>query len=323
MYQLDWNIEFKNPSGKKYRLTLLYSVEIDSSVENLVDTAIITIPEAVLNKVLSIENKIPRGTEVVINLGYNGKLHPEFKGFVKEIKNNSSTLTIECEDSIFKFRKPVSDEVLKPTSVSQIAQRMIDQCDPAMVLSCDYDISYEKFVIHQANAFDVLKKLQEETKANIWIDSETNTLHIHAPFIEKSGTVKYNATQNVQSISLEYKRALDRKYEITVQSIGVDGQIKEIKSGSTGGESVTMKVGPMSEIDMKKIGDAELSKRMADRFEGSIDTWLIPIIKPTATAMYDDHDYPDKKGGYYVPSVKISFSASGAVRTVNFGIKVS
>jgi hypothetical protein len=323
MYQLDWNIEFKNPNGKKYRLALLYSVEIESSVENLVDTAIITVPESILNTVLSIENKIPRGTEVKIELGYNGQIKPEFQGFVRELKNNNSTLTIECEDSIFEFRKPVANEVLKPTSISKIAQRLIDQCATNLTLSCDYDISYEKFVIHQANGFDVLKKLQEETKANIFVDNETSTLHIHAPFIEKSGTVKYSAQQNVQSISLEFKRATDRKFEITVQSVSTDGKVIEIKTGVSGGESVTMKVGPMSEEDMKKIGNAELSKRMADRFEGSIDTWLLPRIKPTATALYEDSDYPEKKGGYYVPSVKTSFSSSGAVRTINFGIKVS
>lgn len=323
MYDLSWNIEFKNPAGKKYRLLLLYSVEIESSVENLVDTARISVPEAVMNQVLSIESKIPRGTEVIIKLGYNEDLREEFRGYVREIKNTGGSLLIDCEDSIFQFRKPVANEVQKPTSVTQIVQSMIDQCAPGMNLFCDYDITYEKFVIHQANGFDVLKKLQEETKANIWIDSETNTLHVHAPFIEKSGEVKYSPQRNIQSLSLDYKRAIDRKFEITVESVGSDGKVKSVKSGVSGGETVSIKCGPMSEADMQKLGDAELSKRMADRYEGSFDTWLIPRIKPTATARLKDEDYPEQEGGYYVPAVKTVFSDSGAVRTITLGIKTS
>jgi len=323
MYNLNWNIEFKNPSGKKFRLALLYSVEIIQSVENLVDTALISIPETILNKVLSIESKIPRGSEIKIQLGYNDQLNDEFSGFVREVKNTNGSLVIDCEDSIFLFRKPVGNAVMKPTTVAKIAQSMIDQCVPGMTLQCDYDIAYEKFVINMANGYDVLKKLQEETKANIWIDGETNTLHIHPPFMEKFGEVKYSPQQNVQSVALEYKRAVDRKFEITVDSVGADGKVKSIKRGIPGGETVNMKVGPMSESDMEKIGDAELSKRMSDRYEGTIDTWLIPRIKPGSTARYEDEDYPDQKGGYYVPTVKTSFSDGGGLRTVTFGIRTS
>ena len=323
MYQLNWHIEFKNPAGKKYMLVLLYSVEIECSVENLVDVARIYVPEMVLNQVLDIESKIPRGTEVVIKLGYDDDLVEEFRGYVREIKNTDGSLLIDCEDSIFQFRKPVQNEVQKPSSSSKLAQSMIDQCVPGMNLSCDYDIAYEKFVIHQANGFDVLKKLQEETKANIWIDSETNTLHIHPPFKEKTGEVKYSPQQNVQSVSLEYKRAQDRKFEVSVESVGADGKVKSIKRGIPGGETVAIKAGPMSESDMEKIGDAELSKRMADRYEGSIDTWLIPRIKPGATARFEDSDYPAQKGGYYAPTIKTVLSEGGGVRTVTFGIKTS
>lgn len=323
MYQIDWNIVFRNPStGKKFQLMLLNSVEITSDVENLCDTATIVLPEAILNRVLEIESKISRGTEVEISMGYDGALKSEFIGFIKEIRNADSSLHIECEDSIFVFRKQVANAILKPTTVSGIAQTIIDQIDPTFKLVCDYDIGYEKFVINQATGFDVLQKLQEEIKANIYFDNAKKELHIHAPFLQKSGEVKYSPFQNVQSVSLEYKKAVDRKYEITVESIGLDGKVKQIKKGTTGGETVTIKCASMSEADMEKIADAELSKRSADRYEGSIDTWLIPMIKPTATAIYDDPDYPDKKGSYYVPAVKVSLSESGAVRNVSIGIKL-
>lgn len=322
MYSMDWNIVFVNPAGKKYQLQKLISVEITKTVENLTDTCVIDLPEAYLNKVLSIDSKIPRGTSVTVQLGYNGSLKTEFVGYVTELTTNNSNLQVRCEDALFVFRKQVRNEVLKPTSVSQIATSLVQQIEPEFTVSCDYDLGYEKFTIHQATAFDVLRKLQEETKADIYFDTAAKVLHIHAPFLAKGGEVKYSPQRNIESMSLEYKRAIDRKFEITVQSIGSDGKVKEVKSGVTGGDSVTIKTGSMSEADMAKVADSELSKRSADRLEGSFDTWLIPYVEPTYTAIFSDADYPEKDGRYYTSSVKTVFNDGGAIRTIQLGIKL-
>lgn len=324
MYAMDWNIVFVNPdTGKKYQLMLLSGVEITQSVDTLCDTATILLPEAVLNKVLEIESKVSRGTQVFIDLGYDGNLVREFTGYITEIRNNDSSLKIECEDSIFVFRKQVADEVLKPTSVSEIVQRMIDQIDPSFTLNCEYDIGYEKFVINRATGYDVLKKLQSETKANIYFNSETKTLFVDAPFKGRNSEVKLATDRNVESVSLEYKRAIDRKVEVTIEAIGADGEITSVTSGESGGETVVIKAPLVKGSDLQQIADSELSKRSADRYEGSVDTWLIPVIRPTDTIHYSDPDYADKDGSYYATSVKTSFNESGGRRSTNFGIKLS
>lgn len=321
MYQLDWNIEFKNGS-RKFRLALLSALEIVKSVQNLADVATIVLPEAVLNKVLEISSKIGRGTAVTIQLGYDGKLRKEFDGFVQEIQTNNSTLKIICEDALFLFRKAVPNIELKGTNVSEIGNYLIKQIDPSFKLVCDFNIGYEKFVIHQANGYDILKKLAEDTRCNIYFNTEKKELHIRAPFIEKAGEVKYSLDRNVETSSLEYKKAIDRKFEITVESVSDDGKIKSVKAGTTGGETVSMKVGVMSETDMKKIADAELIKRSSDRYEGSVTTWLVPYVEPTYTARFHDPDYPEKDGAYYVISVTTTLSDAGGSRQVEFGIKL-
>lgn len=321
MYQLDWNIEFNN-EGRKFRLALLSSLEIVKSVQNLADVANIVLPEAVLNKVLEIGSKIGRGTAVMIQLGYDGKLRKEFDGFIQEIQTNGSTLKVVCEDALFLFRKSVANTELKGTNVSAIANYLIQQIDPCFTLVCDFNIGYEKFVIHQANGYDILKKLAEDTRCNIYFNTEKKELHIRAPFVEKTGEVKYALDRNVESSSLEFKRAIDRKFEITVESVSDDGKIKSTKAGTTGGETVSIKVGAMSETNMKKIADAELIKRSSDKYEGSITTWLVPYVEPTYTARFHDPDYPEKDGSYYVISVTTTLSDAGGARQVEFGIKL-
>ncbi len=321
MFAMDWDIEFDN-NGKKYKLGTLAECEIESSVDNLADVATIILPEAVMNVVMNIESKINRGTAVLIQLGYDGNLKTEFQGYIKEIPTNDSTLKIICEDALFLFRVGVPDVELKPTSLKNIAQTLIDKIDPSFKLNCDYDIGYEKFVIHQATGYDVLKKIQEDSKANIYFDTTNKVLHIHPPYVEVGNTVKYSMQVNIEKSSLEFRKAADKKVEVVVESTDLKGKVKSITTGTTGGEKITLKVGAMSEADMQKVASATLKKTSFDGYSGTFDSWLIPLIKPTDSVIIDDQDYPYKKGRYYVISVKTSFSESGAVRTITPGIKL-
>lgn len=322
MFNIDWSIKFKT-DGKVYRLETVAAVDIETSVENLADTATITLPEAVMNSVLNIGDKVKRGSEVIIQIGYDGDLKTEFVGFVQNVPTNDSSLKIVCEDALFLFRFGVKDVELKPTSMTKIAQLLINQVDPSFTLICDYDIAYEKFVIHQATAYDVLKKLADETKANIYFNTERKELHIHAPYIEKGGEVTYSMQHNVEKSSLEYKMKVDRKVEVTVERTNLNGKVESFTTGNTGGDKITLKVGSVSNFDMKKIADAELIRRSADGYEGSIDAWAVPFVQPTYTAKVIDEDYPEKTGKYYVVAVTTSMSESGVKRTVKLGVKLS
>ncbi|MBP4140016.1 hypothetical protein [Flavobacterium geliluteum] len=321
MLDMDWKITFKTKEAS-YQLMLISEVEIDESVENLVDTAIITLPEAVMNQVLNFEEKIVRGSEVLIELGYDKNLEKEFVGYVQDIVANDSSLQIVCEDALFLFRVGVKDAEMKPTSSKKIAESIVDQIDKTFKVSCDYDIGFEKFIIHQATGYDVLKKLQEETKANIYFDTDSKVLHIHAPYLEKGGDVVYSMQENIGKSSLDYKRAIDKKVEVTIESIDLKGNVRSYTTGTTGGDKITIKVGAVTESDMKKIAATVLQQNNYDGLDGSIDTWLIPFVKPTYSAHYSDDDYPDKKGIYYVVSTKTTFSNAGGKRVVKFGIKL-
>lgn len=319
---MNYDIQFNN-NGKKFQLKLLTAVSIKKSVENLVDTATIKLPEAVLNLPLAIEEKIGRGTMVTIKLGYDNKLITEFVGYINEITNSDSSLLINCEDALFLFRKSVENKMFKPASIKDIAQYLIDQIDSTFTLKCDFDFTYEKFIVANADAYDVLKKIVEETKANVYFNTELKELHIHAPFQEKGGTVKYRMDRNVQSSSLEYKRSVERKLEINIETTGADGKKRTAMAGVTGGEKITRTVSATTTEGLQLLADSELLQRSGDRYEGSIKTWLIPYVEPTYSADFADADYMDKAGRYYVKAVDINFSESGAERDVHFGIKLS
>ncbi|NRR90662.1 hypothetical protein HSX10_03690 [Winogradskyella undariae] len=322
MLNIDWYIEFKT-AEKRYQLALMSECEVISSVDNLSDTATIVLPEAVMNDVLNFDDKIGRGTEVIIRMGYDGDLQTEFVGFIKDITTNDSSLKILCEDALFLFRVGVPDIEMKPTSLTEVAQYLIDNIDSSYTLKCDYDINYEKFTIHQATGYDVLKKLQDETKANIYFDSELKQLHIHPPYVEKGGEALYSMQYNIENSSLEFKNRLDNKVEVTVESTNIRGEVSKVVSGTTGGDKVTLKVGAMDEASMERIANAEVLKRSASGYEGSYDGWLLPFVKPTYSLRIKDEDYPNKTDWYYCKSVVTKLSESGGQRTITPGIKLS
>ncbi|SEG39492.1 hypothetical protein SAMN05421847_2190 [Halpernia humi] len=322
MYQLNWDISFRNKEGI-YNLGILAECQIEKSVKNLADFATIILPEADMNKVLRVQDFIKSGDEVKIRLGYDSDLSLEFEGFVKEIITEDSSLKISCEDGLFLFRKGIPNKEFKPATVKQIAQYVVQNINPGYKVVTDYDLVYDKFTIYQATGFDVLAKLQEETGADIYFDMKNKALHIHPAYLRKSGEADYSFQHNIETSSLEYKSAEFRKVEVTVESVGLDGKTISKTVGQTGGEKITKKVGRLSSNAVKIIADTEYKNRMAPGYEGTFDAWLIPYVEPSFTIGIYDDDYLYKDGRYYTESVVTNFSESGGKRTVTPAIKLS
>ncbi len=304
-----------------YRLRLLELVEIHKSVDLLTDTAKITIPGVYHNRPLNIDDKVKEGDEVTIKLGYNGQLVTEFEGFLRRIDTDDSRLTFHCEDGIYLTRKSVSDKQFNKVSVKEIVQYCLSEIGMEK-LNCTYNITYEKFVIKDANAFDVLKKIQEDTGANIYMNGDE--LNVHPAYVEKGGDVHYDFAKNIEKSDLKYRNSDERKFEVTVEGVGLDGKKKRVTIGTTGGQKRKIHVSsPMSDSELKKRGQEEMKYLFFTGYEGSITSWLIPVVEPTYSAHIHDEEYEFKTGSYYVVSVTTTFSENGGVRKIELGRKLS
>lgn len=322
MYNIDWNIQFKTGS-KTYKLALLAEVEVVSSVDSIADQATIVLPETANNKVLDLEQKIVRGSEVLIQFGYNNELKTEFKGWVREVISNDSSLKIFCEDDIFLFRKSIANKNLKPASMKDVLQYVVDQVDPEFTVNCTYAINYEKFTIYDATGYDVLKRLQEETKFNLDFNREDKVINVYPPYLESTGSVAYSMQDNIENSSLEFKNKFDDKFEVIIESTNLAGKVSKIKRGSTGGDKTTIKVGAMDKESMIELANNILKKKAAPAYEGSFDAWAIPFVKPSMSAQIKDSEYPEKTSFYYVATVSTRMSSSGIRRTITPTLKLN
>ena len=305
-----------------YKVGMLDKVEIHRSVELLADTAEITLPAAQYGTALEVEDKIHRGDAVLISFGYEETgLVEEFRGWLQRVVTDGGRIRLVCEDDLFLFRKSVGASVLLKTSLRSLLDRLLRETGLDYVVSCSYDWTYDRFVINNATAFDVLKKVQEESGADIYLKGDV--LHLHPPGEVVGSERFYDFGLNVEGAELEYRKLADRRIQVTVKANLPNGYVREVECGRGGGERVEVKCPTSDEASMKARGELELRRRSFDGYDGSITTWLIPECVPGDTATLHDGDYPQKDGTYFVRSVTTSFSKEGGRRKVELGFRLS
>lgn len=305
-----------------YQLGMIESVEIVRSVELLSDSAIITLPSAAFNQAFDINDKLRRGDAVKIELGYNDKWVTEFEGFLEQEPNtDKGSLVIKCEDGLFQYRKSLDNAVLKNCTVADVLNYVNGKIG-GFSLSCDYDFRYDKFVINNATGYDVLKKIQEEVKPNIYLKG--NVLHVHPQYSEIFGKSSYDFSKNIETAELKYMRAEDRKFLVIVESKDQAGKVIKAEFGTTGGDKMSINVSGVTDMEsLKKIAKEALLSKSYTGYEGTFDTWLVPYCDAGYQVRIVDADYEYKTGEYYVLEVKTTFSKSGGVRTIKIGKKLS
>ena len=315
---MSWNIRIGG-----FRLRMVEKVSIKRSVELLSDTATITLPGTVFNKAINIEDKIKVGDAVEIELGYNDDLKPEFKGYLKAIKTDGGSLTLELEDDIYLFRKSVKDEEMKDASVKNILANICSQVGGFSV-SCDYDFTYDKFVVNNATGYDVLKKIQDEASPNIYLKDKV--LHVHPQYAEIFGEARFDFSRNIErdGTDLKYKSEDERKLLVVVEGTDETGATVSVEKGSTGGDKMTLKLpGVSSRSSLEQKAQSVLEQKVYTGYEGSFQSWLVPYVDAGYKVAITDPDYEIKNGTYYVISVETTFSKDGGVRKITLGKKIS
>jgi hypothetical protein len=305
----------------KYRLRTIDSVVISKSIENLADTATITLPATHINTALQVEDKIAEGDAVEIRLGYDDRLETEFKGYLNRISTDGGSLKLECEDELYVFRKPVKNAEFENVSLKSLLNYVVKQTESKAKIECDFDFRYEKFTIFKADGLDVLQKIQEETKADVYFAD--GVLHLHAPYskVINRKAVIFDFTRNIEKADLKYMTLAHKKIEIEVVYIDAKGKKKTKKFGQSGGVKETVVAGSTSEAGAQKVAENTHARIAFDGYEGSFTAWLVPYIEPCYKVELRDAQY-GRKESYYVVGTETSFSSSGGVRTIKLGRRI-
>lgn len=317
MYILSWQINIGS-----YQVRTLKGVKITTSVLNLSDTATIALPAKYLSSWKSIEDKVKVGDAVTIQLGYNNELETEFRGYLRRIARDNNGLILECEDALCLLNKRIADKEYKKVSLKSLLTDVLAQVDRSFRVECDYDFTYEKMVVFKSSALDVLKKLHDDTKANIWFEGDT--LHVHPVYQPQTGdkAVIYDTKVNIQSTNLKWVDKSDKKVLVEVKYVDAKGKTKTCEYGVNGGNKVTRYVGSSKEGDLKRAAENEYNLWNYSGYEGDFTGWLLPVVRAGGSVCLRDEDR-NENGTYYVTGVEVEFGQDGAKRKINLGRRLS
>lgn len=327
MFKMCYNIEIGT-----YRLKHVESVKISRSVENLMDTATIVTPATVFNKALEVQEKLKVSSPVKIQLGYNENLKTEFEGYLKSVKTDGGSLTLECEDALYLFRGSIKNAEYKNITVKNLLQKIIrelEQNNKKLIerniqVNCQFDFSYEKFTTVNASGFEVLKKIHDEAKPDIFLKG--NVLHIQPLYADMGlPTVAYNMSVNIdrEGMNLKYRRADERKLKVTAKGKNSAGKEISVTVGEPNGDTETINFpGVTTEAQLRELANTAYNGKVYEGYEGDFTSWLVPYIEPGYSVMLKDDDDEVKNGKYYVLKVDTTFDSSGGKRVIGLGKKL-
>lgn len=329
-FKLNCLVEIETQSGKKIRFNSLHSVETYKSLDKVGSSAKIKIPTSArlnyanTNQTESVQTAkvFKRGDKVHIQLGYNGNLVSEFKGFIYKI-NLTTPLEIECEGYEFLLRQDCPTKTFASTTLKEVLNWLIAGTEISINGKIP-DVNLTNFVIPKSlNKLDVLQQLKERYGITIYFAD--NVLYAGLDFIQYLGTVKYKLGWNtVKEDELKYQYEDDVKLRIKAVLVKKDNTKLEAEVGDKDGQQRTLYFyNVSSKAELEKLALAEMKKYKFSGYTGKITTFLEPFAAPGMVAEIMDEKYNERGGKYEIRSVKTTFGQSGARRSVEIGKTVS
>lgn len=300
----------------KVTFNWVHSIKIEETIKELGNKAIIELPRnfRTLNG-KPILDYIKEGDQITVELGYNGKLQQEFKGYIA-IVDAEIPLTLHCDDEFYPLKQNNWVKAYKSVTLKQLLHDIVTGYE----IECP-DMNMGKYEIDNASTFEVLRKIQQDFGLFMRISEKTFTVGFSYDWVPgKTGRWIYHRQKNVRKSKLVWKRKADQRTRIKVEYW--DGKKKKVHYvGSPGNGTKTIKAVGIGagKDDAHKVGESILSKSVYDGFTGSLTGFGEPRTHAGDTIVYQNVLEPEKQGEYLIDKVTIEFNDSGFSRDNNLG----
>jgi hypothetical protein len=272
------------------------------------------------------------GDPVAIDLGYNGDLRNEFRGFVRRV-NLTTPITIEMEGYAWQLRNQNILASWQKTTVKEVLKRVIQGTD--IVLSTDIpDIALTSFYIKNENGLKVLEWFKDKMLLTVYFDDnmlyvgiqEGQTTAAGAGQVGTLAEVVYNIGYNciTNQSDLKQRLAKDNLVRVRLKTRGKNGKHVLYEAGDTNGAVIERIVPFSNDANYLKQKASEFLKRLKyDGYEGRLTGFLQPYCKPAFKAVLKDKKFEGARaGGYFVAGTEVQFGIRGAKRIVEISYQL-
>jgi len=306
----------------QYLFNYVHEVEVNSSWENLTDTATIILP-----KKLNFKNKplangadalFKKGDKVKIELGYAGKLletyNTVFEGFISAIKP-SIPFVLECEDAMWLLKQSSITKSWKSVSLKQLLSAI-----QPLTFDCD-DIALGQFRVTRVTPAQILQELKEKYGLYSWVrDGKLYCGKVGS--LLNANIRNFVFQEDIINSDLTYLRKEDIKLKVKGISILPNNTKIEVEEGDSDGELRTFNYYNLKEADLRKVVKQDAARLRYEGYKGNFESFLLPFVRHGDIVLLDDLLLPDRKGKYLVKSVTTTFGQGGGRQRIEIDRKV-
>jgi len=316
-----------------YNFNFCNEVEINSSWENLTDTAKITIPKNIRFKKDGIFTDAitagsdalwKRGDSVSLSLGYDDVNASIFSGVITKI-SPKFPMVFECQDNMYILKQTT---IPKYSKTGVTLNQLIGDILPSNFTYETEDITLGKFIISSASVAEVLDYL----KKKFGITSYFQNGVLYSGFAYKSATIDtiangplktFDFNKNIIDASnLEYIRDDDTNLKVTAINILPNNTRQSITVGDSLGEQRTLYFYDVTTAELNTLANEALTKYKYEGFTGSFLTFLQPTVIHGEAIQLVDATIPDRNGVYLVKRVITRFGQGGGRQEIHLDRKI-
>lgn len=309
------------------RLRRVAEIEIERSINTLGSTATITVPTtARLSRVNDATSEVETakqfkpGQAVRIELGYDGNNRVEFQGYVRRV-NPGTPVTVECEDSIWLLRRKNLLKSWKGTTLKEVLEYILQGTFIKLVGNTP-SITFSAFYLKNVSPATALQKLKDDYGLTMYFRA-LGELFVGIASESDGVTVKYEFGRNVIDNDLKWVNQDDSRIKIKAVHIKGDNTRIEKEFGDADGELRTLYFYDLPNgASLETVAKEELQKVKRDGYEGSINTFLLPVADPGNVVRVTDKQFTDRAGDYLAEKIKVTYGRSGGRRVITLGLKV-
>ena len=308
------------------------SVDINSSWENLTDTAVFMSKNNFVINNENITEKIKKGDKVEIYLGYGDSLMLRFKGYVRKI-SIEAPYKIECEDEMFRLKRFIIRGYSEQSvTLQKLIDDMLEEAGINDINTIVSDANLGDFQIDRVSIADVLRELRDKYSLNVFF--RDCILYAGLPFSLVDGdNYSYVFDGNKASIindNLEWQDVDDSDIVINAKSENMETNEKiEIFVYYNSSREIVVSdseiqgsIRTYNDVNRTRDELVDIAKRRLQRndytgFSGSFTTFGHKNIKVGDVVNLTSYKYRDRKNGsYYIKSINDSFTKQGYRMTV-------
>ena len=300
------------------------SATITSSWDQLTDTATLQFPRHAWfrgKRLFAGPNAlIRRSNAVAIDLGYDNRLHPQFRGYVRSV-STGVPVSIECEDSMFLLKTTQINQSWRSVTLKELLTAILPPSIPFQAP----DVNLGPFRIERASVAQVLEQIRKTyTLKSFFRDGKLYVGLAYPNPLQTRHKIYFDRHVPAGAgDGLEWRERDDVRIKLKAIIMRPDNSKEEFEFGDSDGELRTLHFYDVPASDVKGLAEAEMERLRYSGYRGDLEIFGEPNIQHGDIVELFDKFAPERNGAYLVKTVFKTFGEGGFRQNLTLETRVS